>query len=76
MFGRVEYAEAANGEATAWFMPAEGAPHARTWMGFVAQAKHWGEELVPQVQTNLAVIAATQAPARRSARQSCTAFPG
>ncbi|MFE3443332.1 agmatine/peptidylarginine deiminase [Nocardia sp. NPDC059180] len=42
-----------------WVMPDEGQPHARTWMAFGASERIWGRELLPEVQRNLATIAAT-----------------
>ncbi len=39
------------------FMPDEGAPHKRTWMAFGAELEIWGEELLTEVQHNLAAIA-------------------
>lgn len=40
-----------------WRMPDESAPHKRTWMAFGANADIWGNELLPEVQRNLALIA-------------------
>ena len=42
-----------------WYMPPEGAPHAKTWMAFGASAAIWGPKLVPIVRKNLATIATT-----------------
>ncbi|MEZ4708814.1 MAG: agmatine deiminase family protein [Caldilineaceae bacterium] len=42
-----------------WRMPDENAPHKRTWMAFGASAQIWGAQLLPEVQRNLATIAAT-----------------
>jgi agmatine deiminase len=42
---------------TAWHMPDESAPHARTWMAFGASQAIWGSKLLPEVQRNLASIA-------------------
>lgn len=42
-----------------WYMPDEGEPHLRTWMAFGAQADIWSHELLPAVQSNLALIANT-----------------
>lgn len=44
---------------TAWFMPDEGDPHARTWMAFGASPEIWGAKLMPAVQRNLALLANT-----------------
>lgn len=46
-------------EEPAGTMLDEGAPHKRTWMGFAAAEQIWGADLVPEVQRNLATIAAT-----------------
>lgn len=43
----------------AWTMSDEGEPHARTWMAFGASEVVWGDELLPEVQRNLAMIATT-----------------
>jgi len=40
-------------------MPDEGDRHKRTWMAFGASAKIWGDNLLPDVQRNLALIANT-----------------
>jgi agmatine deiminase len=42
-----------------WRMPDESAPHLRTWMAFGASADIWGDELLPDVQGNLAELART-----------------
>lgn len=44
---------------TQWRMPDEGEPHLRTWMSFGASAEIWGDELLPDVQRNLAELART-----------------
>ena len=44
---------------TAWRMPDEAEPHARTWMAFGASKAVWGNKLLPEVQRNLATIALT-----------------
>ncbi|MEU8899855.1 agmatine deiminase family protein [Nocardia sp. NPDC048505] len=49
----------AHADGEQWLMPEEGDPHARTWMAFGAAERIWGAELVPEVQRNLATIAAT-----------------
>ena len=41
-----------------WVMPDEGQLHKRTWMAFAASERIWDVELVPEVQRNLAAIAA------------------
>ena len=41
-----------------WFMPDEGATHRRTWMAFGARQDIW-DDLLPDVQANLALIAKT-----------------
>ncbi len=41
----------------AWSMPDEASNHQRTWMVFGPRADIWGEDLVPYVQRNLALIA-------------------
>lgn len=46
-------------EETVGTMPDEGRPHARTWMAFGPSEEIWGADLVPEVQRNLASIAAT-----------------
>lgn len=38
-------------------MPDEGEPHKRTWIAFGASGEIWGDELLPEVQRNLAAIA-------------------
>lgn len=38
-------------------MPDESEPHRRTWMAFGASTRIWGNELLPEVQRNLADIA-------------------
>lgn len=43
--------------AAGWVMPAEEAPHTRTWMAFGASRAIWGADLVPVVRRNLADIA-------------------
>lgn len=45
--------------AAGWRMPDESEPHARTWMSFGAGADIWGDELLPDVQRNLAELART-----------------
>ncbi|MEJ8279285.1 agmatine deiminase family protein [Pseudonocardia spirodelae] len=50
---------AAGGTAGAAPMPDEGAPHARTWMAFGAEADIWGADLLPRVRDELATIATT-----------------
>ena len=40
-------------------LPAETAPHTRTWMAFGAQRQIWGRRLLPEVQKNLALVAQT-----------------
>ena len=52
-------AGAAEKEKTAWFMPDESGPHARTWMAFGASRAIWGKKLLPEAQRNLALIAKT-----------------
>ena len=42
-----------------WRMPDESEPHARTWMAFGASAAVWGDDLLPEVQRNLAELART-----------------
>ena len=42
-----------------WRMPDEGEPHLRTWMSFGASANIWGDDLLPEVQRNLAELART-----------------
>jgi agmatine deiminase len=42
-----------------WRMPDESEPHLRTWMAFGASADIWGDELLPDVQGNLAELART-----------------
>ena len=44
---------------SAWRMPDEAEPHARTWMAFGASKAVWGNKLLPEVQRNLATIALT-----------------
>lgn len=43
--------------ASAWRMPDEAEPHARTWMAFGPSASVWGHKLLPEVRRNLAGIA-------------------
>lgn len=45
--------------ASGLVMPDESAPHKRTWMAFGPSADIWGDDLLPEVQRNLALIAAT-----------------
>ena len=40
-----------------WRMPDESEPHLRTWMAFGANEDIWGEDLLPEVQRNLAAVA-------------------
>ena len=40
-------------------MPDEGEPHQRTWMAFATSKEIWGEDLLPEVRRNLALIAKT-----------------
>jgi len=40
-----------------WIMPAESAPHKRTWMAFGAHQNIWGAKLLPEVERNLIAIA-------------------
>ena len=42
-----------------WRMPDESEPHLRTWMSFGASIEIWGDELLPEVQGNLAELART-----------------
>ena len=42
-----------------WRMPAEDAPHLRTWMAFGASERIWGRDLLPEVRRNLAILANT-----------------
>jgi len=42
-----------------WRMPDESEPHLRTWMSFGASADIWGNQLLPDVQRNLAELART-----------------
>ncbi len=42
-----------------WRMPDEGEPHLRTWMAFGASAEIWGDEILHDVQSNLAELART-----------------
>jgi agmatine deiminase len=42
-----------------WRMPDESEPHLRTWMSFGASADIWGDDLLPDVQRNLAELART-----------------
>ncbi|MEZ4657714.1 MAG: agmatine deiminase family protein [Caldilineaceae bacterium] len=42
-----------------WRMPDENAIHKRTWMAFGASAQIWSARLLPEVQRNVATIAAT-----------------
>ncbi len=44
-------------DPSAWRMPDEAEPHARTWMAFGASREIWGARLLPEVQRNLAAIA-------------------
>jgi agmatine deiminase len=52
-----EQAPKAQPEERGWRMPDESEPHARTWMAFGANAGIWGNDLLPEVQRNLAAIA-------------------
>ena len=40
-------------------MPDEGEPHQRTWMAFATSEEIWGQDLLPEVRRNLALIATT-----------------
>jgi len=50
---------AAAAQRPTWRMPAEDAPHARTWMAFGAQRSIWGARLLPRVQADVALVART-----------------
>ena len=49
--------EAVETQAMTWLMPDESEPHDRTWMAFGASRAIWGQQLLPEVQNNLATIA-------------------
>lgn len=49
--------EAMETQAMTWLMPDESEPHDRTWMAFGASRSIWGQQLLPEVQNNLATIA-------------------
>ncbi|MFZ2489246.1 MAG: agmatine deiminase family protein [Anaerolineae bacterium] len=46
-------------EVSTFVMPDEAMPHKRTWMAFGPTGDIWGDELLPEVQRSLALIATT-----------------